>query len=142
LHLNLPPSRYSTLSCFAFFLALINIWLFHIGIFYPFPLQNVRSPSQGLVFILYFFFCFIYFFICLLIFVACRGLLFFAFLVLGVEPRALNMLGKHSTTEIHPSPSSFLYLLYWVYNRNSINSYRVNKPMSVLLYYIFRVTLI
>jgi hypothetical protein len=31
-------------------------------------------------------------------------LLFFSFFGAGIKPKTLNMLGKYSTTELHPSP--------------------------------------
>jgi len=35
---------------------------------------------------------------------------FFFFSELGTEPRALRMLGKHSTTELNPQPRKLLFL--------------------------------
>jgi hypothetical protein len=49
-----------------------------------------------------------------------RGLsFFFVFSVFGagIKPRALHMLGKHFTTELHPSPEKlFLYTFLTVSN--------------------------
>jgi hypothetical protein len=34
-------------------------------------------------------------------------LFFIYFLVLGIKPRALCILGKHSTSELHPQPANY-----------------------------------
>jgi hypothetical protein len=50
---------------------------------------------------------------------------FYLFLVLGLGSRALQMLGKHSITELHPSPyfcMSYFYLWHICFNVKGIDS--------------------
>jgi hypothetical protein len=57
----------------------------------------------------------------------------FFFQVLELEPRALPMLGKHSSTEPQPQPSILLIFLICFTDQNRINVYSAASCWRILL---------